>query len=353
MIRDWHSYVVRPGSPLLDALRVINQGAQQFALVVDAGQLVGIVTDGDVRRALVGGMSTNARIDEAMNPAPVLGSLAEGPAGWRLKLRRHRIRHLPVVDERRHMLHLVTAQSGLPERDNWVVLMAGGLGARLRPITENIPKPMIEVGGRPILETIVDTLAHHGFRKLFLSVNYRAEMIEAHFRDGSEFGLDIQYLRETTRLGTAGALAMLPHVPQSPMLVMNGDILTDLGYAALLAAHSASDAPLTIATYQRRLEVDFGVLTVEAGRVVGFSEKPTLDYQVSMGVYALSRSALAGYPKGEPLGFDGLVLDLLAAGRNPASYPFSGYWLDIGRPEDYDRANAEFAQLRSHFLPDS
>ena len=147
-------------------------------------------------------------------------------------------------------------------------------------------------------------------------------------------------------------VAILDKLPEQ-FLVLNGDILTDLSFSSLLEAHAASDAPITIATYHRRVEVDFGVLTVEAGHVVGFVEKPTLNYQVSMGVYAVSRSTLSGYPAGEPLGFDRLVLDLLAAGRNPASYEFDGYWLDIGRPEDYDRANSEFVRLRSHLLPGS
>jgi mannose-1-phosphate guanylyltransferase len=146
-------------------------------------------------------------------------------------------------------------------------------------------------------------------------------------------------------------VAILDRLPER-FLVLNGDILTDLRYSDLLSAHESSAAPMTIATYRRQVEVDFGVLSVDAGLVVGFSEKPRLDYQVSMGVYALSRSTLASYPKGEALGFDRLVLDLLAAGRPPAAYEFDGFWLDIGRPEDYDRANAEFSGLRSHLLPE-
>jgi NDP-sugar pyrophosphorylase family protein len=163
----------------------------------------------------------------------------------------------------------------------------------------------------------------------------------------------VDYATEARPLSTMGpVVAILGKLPEQ-FLVLNGDILTDLSFSSLLEAHSASDAPMTIATYHRQVEVDFGVLTVEAGKVVGFVEKPTLNYQVSMGVYAVSRSALSGYPAGEPLGFDRLVLDLLAAGRNPASYEFDGYWLDIGRPEDYDRANSEFVRLRSHLLPGS
>src|SRR6185369_2026943 len=195
MIIDWRKVAVAPQASLLEALRVIDGGAIQFALVVDGQKLVGVVTDGDVRRALVRGLDTEAAISEAMNRTPVLGSLAEGPAGWRRKMRKHSVRHLPVVDEAGMLLRLATDQAGSENRDNWVVLMAGGLGTRLRPITESIPKPMVEVGGRPILETIVETLAHSGFQRLFLSVNYRAELIEGHFGDGGSYGLQIEYLR--------------------------------------------------------------------------------------------------------------------------------------------------------------
>ena len=234
------------------------------------------------------------------------------------------------------------------------VILAGGKGTRLRPYTTSIPKPLVPIGDDcAILEIVLRQLARDDFRRITIAIGHLGELIRAYVGNGEKWGLDVDYATEDRPLGTMGpVVAVLDRLPEQ-FLVLNGDILTDLSYAALLDAHAASDAPLTIATYRRQVDVDFGVLTVEGGKVVGFVEKPRLDYEVSMGVYAVSRSTLTDYPVGEPLGFDRLVLDLLAKGRNPASYSFDGYWLDIGRPEDYDRANAEFARLRSVLLPES
>ena len=232
------------------------------------------------------------------------------------------------------------------------VILAGGKGTRLRPYTTSIPKPLVPIGDESaILEIVLRQLARDGFKRVTIAIGHLGELIRAYVGSGEQWGLEVDYATEAKPLSTMGpVVAILDKLPEQ-FLVLNGDILTDLSFSALLDAHSASNAQLTIATYHRHVDVDFGVLTVEAGRVVGFVEKPTLNYQVSMGVYAVSRAALAGYPAGEALGFDRLVIALLAAGRNPASYAFEGYWLDIGRPEDYDRANSEFVRLRSHLLP--
>jgi mannose-1-phosphate guanylyltransferase len=234
------------------------------------------------------------------------------------------------------------------------VILAGGKGTRLRPYTTSIPKPLVPIGDEcAILEIVLRQLARDGFHLITIAIGHLGELIRAYVGSGEKWGLDVDYATEDKPLSTMGpVVAVLDRLPEK-FLVLNGDILTDLSYAALLNAHEASDAPLTIATYRRQVDVDFGVLTVDGGKVVEFVEKPRLDYEVSMGVYAVSRSTLAGYRVGEPLGFDRLVLDLLAKGQNPASYAFDGYWLDIGRPEDYDRANSEFARLRSVLLPES
>jgi NDP-sugar pyrophosphorylase family protein len=234
------------------------------------------------------------------------------------------------------------------------VILAGGKGTRLRPYTTSIPKPLVPIGDESaILEIVLRQLARDGFHRITIAIGHLGELIRAYVGSGEKWGLDVDYATEDRPLSTMGpVVAVLDRLPEQ-FLVLNGDILTDLSYAALLDAHAASDAPITIATYRRQVDVDFGVLTVKKGKVVGFVEKPRLDYEVSMGVYAVTRSTLSGYPVGEPLGFDRLVLDLLAKGRNPVSYSFDGYWLDIGRPEDYDRANSEFARLRSVLLPES
>jgi NDP-sugar pyrophosphorylase family protein len=238
-----------------------------------------------------------------------------------------------------------------PVSDIHAVILAGGKGTRLRPYTTTIPKPLVPIGDDcAILEIVLRQLAGSGFGRVTLAIGHLGELIRAYVGTGEQWGLECDYALETRPLGTMGpVVAVLDRLPEH-FLVLNGDILTDLPYADLLRAHASSSAPITIATYRRTVDVDFGVLEVQDGRVVGFSEKPKLDYSVSMGVYALSKSTLAGYPGGEALGFDQLVLDLLAAGRQPASYPHGGYWLDIGRPEDYDRANQEFPSLRDQFL---
>ena len=234
------------------------------------------------------------------------------------------------------------------------VILAGGKGTRLRPYTTSIPKPLVPIGDESaILEIVMRQLARDGFGRVTIAIGHLGELIRAYVGTGRQWGIDVDYASESKPLSTMGpVVAILDKLPEQ-FLVLNGDILTDLSFSSLLEAHAASNAQLTIATYHRQVDIDFGVLTVDAGKVVGFVEKPKLDYEVSMGVYAVSRGALAGYPAGEPLGFDRLVIDLLAAGRNPASYAFDGYWLDIGRPEDYDRANSEFVRLRSHLLPGS
>lgn len=233
------------------------------------------------------------------------------------------------------------------------VILAGGKGVRLRPYTTSLPKPLVPIGDEySILEIVLQQLQAQGFTEVTLAIGHLGHLIRSFVGDGSRWGLRVRYLTEDSPLGTIGPmLRILDELPDN-VLVMNGDVLTDLPYAQLMADHLLSGAPLTIATYEREVNIDFGVLDVEAGAVVGFREKPTLQYRVSMGVYGVDTRALRTYQAGQPFGFDQLVLDLLAQGRPPASFGFSGYWLDIGRPDDYDRANTEYTRLRRHLLPD-
>jgi NDP-sugar pyrophosphorylase family protein len=232
------------------------------------------------------------------------------------------------------------------------VVLAGGRGTRLRPYTTTLPKPLVPIGEEfSILEIVLRQLAFRGFRRATLAIGHQGQLIQAVAGDGSQWGLEIDYAPEDEPLGTMGPLVrLLDRLPEH-FLVLNGDVLTDIDFADVLSAHVGSGTPITIATYRREVDIDFGVLELDGGRVTGFHEKPQLGYSVSMGVYGLSRSTLADYPSGRPLGFDELVLDLIAAGRHPNAYPFDGYWLDIGRPDDYDRANADFASMRDRLLP--
>ncbi|HEX4226130.1 MAG TPA: sugar phosphate nucleotidyltransferase [Pseudonocardiaceae bacterium] len=231
------------------------------------------------------------------------------------------------------------------------VILAGGKGVRLRPYTTRLPKPLVPIGDEfSILDIVLRQLAQHGFDSVTLAIGYLGDLIRSYVGDGSRWGMTIDYTTEEEPLGTIGpVLQILDKLPDY-FVVMNGDVLTDLDYAELLTNHVTSGAPLTVATYKRHVKIDFGVLNTYQGKIVEFTEKPTLDYRVSMGVYGMSRATLAEYPVGIPLGFDELVLDLLAQDSSPQEYDFSGYWLDIGRPDDYDKANAEFDGIRGHLL---
>ncbi|WAZ26096.1 sugar phosphate nucleotidyltransferase [Streptomyces cinnabarinus] len=231
------------------------------------------------------------------------------------------------------------------------VILAGGKGVRLRPYTTALPKPLVPIGDQhAILEIVLRQLSASGFTHCTLAIGHLGEIIRAYVGDGSQWGMNVTYATEDSPLGTMGPLLALRDQLPETFLVMNGDILTDLDYADVLHRHRESGAPLTIATYARKVHIDFGVLTTDASRVVAFTEKPSMDYRVSMGVYGLSRATLDSYTPGLPLGFDELVLDLLADQRPPYAYEFDGYWLDIGRPDDYDRANAEFTSRKSLLL---
>jgi NDP-sugar pyrophosphorylase family protein len=232
------------------------------------------------------------------------------------------------------------------------VILAGGKGSRLRPYTTTLPKPLMPIGDDcSILEIVLRQLARHGFVSVTVAIGHLGQLIQALVGDGSQWGLQVDYATEDQPLGTIGpVLQVLDRLPDE-FLVMNGDILTDLDYAQLLESHRESQAPITVATYAREVKIDFGVLETADRSVIGFTEKPTLSYTVSMGVYALSKATLRRYPAGQAFGFDDLMKDLLARGESPVSFPFDGYWLDIGRPDDYDRANAEFERMRPQLLP--
>jgi len=231
------------------------------------------------------------------------------------------------------------------------VILAGGKGVRLRPYTTALPKPLVPIGEHhAILEIVMRQLAAAGFTSCTLAIGHLGHIIRAYVGNGSQWGLRVGYATEDSPLGTMGPLlTMLDRLPEH-FLAMNGDVLTDLDFGDVLRSHQEAEAPLTIATYARQVNIDFGVLNTDEGRVVGFAEKPSMDYRVSMGVYGVSRDALARYTPGLPLGFDELVLDLLEAGTPPQAYEFDGYWLDIGRPDDYDRANAEFDARRGMLI---
>jgi NDP-sugar pyrophosphorylase family protein len=234
------------------------------------------------------------------------------------------------------------------------VILAGGEGTRLRPYTTVLPKPLMPIGDRPVLDIVVRQLKAHGFQRITLATGYLAELIEAFFRDGEAYGIPIDYYREREPLGTVGALALIEGLAEEHVLVMNGDVLTDIDYGALLERHRASDAAATIATKERNVQVSLGVLRFgeeDPTRLTGYDEKPRIDYTASMGVYCFAPRALAHITPGERLEFPDLILRLIAAGETVRAWPSEDYWLDIGRHDDYEQALEEFEQVRDRLIP--
>lgn len=345
MINTWKDIVVYPETPLGEAIARVDAAGSQLAIVLDASRrLAGILTDGDIRRAILGEKSLASRVAETMNPNPLVAP-ADTPKDQILTLmRRHVIHHLPLVDGEGRIVGLATLDDliGAVERPNWVVLMAGGLGTRLRPLTEDCPKPMLQVGGRPILENILESFVEQGFRRFFLSVNYKADLVKNHFRQGQKWGVRIDYLEEDQRLGTAGALSLLPSRPETPLVVMNGDLLTHAAFDQLIQFHVDQSAVATMAVREYDFQVPYGVVRLDGERIQAIEEKPIQKFFVNAGIYVLSPETLDRIPDGTYFDMPALFERLLTKGLATAAYPLREYWLDIGRIEEFERAQHEW-----------
>lgn len=343
----WEKILVSAEMPLLEAMGILDGSAMQILLVVDgAGTLLGTVTDGDIRRSLLGGQGLDAPVALAMNRTPICADAALSRDEALAMMRARRVRQVPMVDGQGRVVGLWTDMDvlRLGLRDNAMVIMAGGLGTRLRPLTQDCPKPLLPVGDRPLLETIIRNAAAHGLHRFYLCINYKGEMIQERFGDGSALGVDITYLRERERLGTAGALSLLP--PQErPVVVMNGDVLTNVNLGALLDHHEAQGGVATMCLREYEVQVPFGVARAEGGLVRALEEKPVLKYLVSAGIYVIEPRGLARVPQGEFYDMPTLLGDFLGAGERVAAYTMHDYWLDIGRLSDFEAANRDFHTL--------
>lgn len=348
MNANWKSIAVDTGANVQEAWEVLDRGSLQIALVIDDDcHLAGTVTDGDVRRALLRGKNMESPIVDIMNPNPHTGLMEEDSASWQRTMHRHSLRHLPILDTRGCVVDLARYEvPSEPTRTTPVVIMAGGLGTRLRPLTEHTPKPMIPVGPKPVLETIIENFAEQGFTNLFLCLNYKGEIIRDHFGDGSRFGVNITYLEEDRRLGTAGALSLLPDIPREPILVMNGDLLTKVDFVRLLEFHTKQEFVATMAMREFSHQVPYGVLKIGDGyRVDELVEKPVERYYVNAGIYILNPSALKSVPEQKFYDMPTLFNRLLEEKQAVGSFPLRDYWVDIGRLEDLERASDEFAEM--------
>lgn len=346
---DWRDCRVSPGATIRAAMQQIEDSELRIAVVTAADdKLRGVVTDGDIRRGILDGLSLEQPVADVMNEDPVVVRRGSGQDRITRVMVENRVHQVPVVDTEGKVVRLETIGDRVEQdrRTTPVVIMAGGLGTRLRPITNDRPKPLVEVEGVPILETLLERLAAQGFRRVYLSVNYEAEMIQEHFEDGSSWGLQIEYLREEKRLGTAGPLSLLPKRPTEPVLVLNGDLLTTLDFGRLMDFHGEQGAVATMGVRRHQTEIPYGVVEIENRRIKGLEEKPSEEYFVNAGIYVLEPEALGKIP-GDTFFEMPELFQLLVEeeGQDVAAYPIQKYWRDIAHQEDLQRAEAEFRQV--------
>ncbi len=322
-------------------MTVMVQAGTEIALIVEKdGRLIGIMTDGDIRRCLLAGAGLSDPVDPHINRKCFSVDSSIGRSEVLDLMRAQWIRHVPIVDAQGRLtgLHLLREFIGAIERPNSAVIMAGGQGERLRSATENTPKPMVSVAGRPILERIILHLVGYGIRDITIAVNYLAEKIIEHFGDGSRHGCNIQYLKEDVPLGTAGALSMLPRKPTEPFFVINGDLIAAFEVGRMLEHHQTNAAALTVGVRSYFHKIPFGVVKLKENDVVDVVEKPTDSWLVNAGIYLLQPSVLERVPRGAPLHMTDLIALVIRAGEKVSAFNINSEWIDVGTPEDLARA---------------
>ena len=340
-------FVVGEETALIETLRRIDQGNLQLAVVERDGKIVGTVTDGDVRRALLSGVGLDASVARVMNRTPIVAPAGTSNAAALTLMRRHSIHQLPIVDAEGKVteVKLIDDLAIAPPSDHWVVLMAGGLGSRLKPLTNETPKPLIRIGDKPILETVLTGFVKAGFGKFFISINYKAEMIREYFGDGSTWGVDITYLEERERLGTAGSLSLMSERPTQPFFVMNGDLLTTVNFEQMLKYHREHQAFSTVCVREHSVTVPFGVVDFDDHRLLGIREKPTQKFFVNAGVYLLDPGVLDYLDTNAAIDMPSLIERTIAKGKPSVVFPLREYWIDVGRLDDLQRASDEFQRI--------
>lgn len=340
--RSWRKALLRADATVQQAIRSLNDSATQIVLVVEAnGKLIGTITDGDIRRGLLAGLNLDSPIDSIVHQDALVAPPQMNRETALQLMRANKIHQLPIVDENRDVvgLFLLDELIAPKSRTNLMIIMAGGRGTRLRPHTQNCPKPLLKVSGKPMLEHIIEHAREDGFVRFVITLHYLGQMIEDYFKDGSDWGVTIEYLHEPVPLGTAGAIGLLEARPDEAFIVTNGDILTDIRYRELLEFHVRHGATATMAVRLHEWQQPFGVVQTRGVDIVGFEEKPIILSHVNAGIYALSPSALNLFERGEACDMPTLFERLRASGARTIVYPMHEPWMDVGRPPDLERAN--------------
>lgn len=337
-----------PMATIKEALKIIDSGSMQIALVVnETDKLIGTITDGDIRRGLLKGLELTNSIDTLISKKPTTATINESKEDILKKALLKKLHQIPIVDEDGRVIDIKEIEELVKPKvkNNQVILMVGGLGTRLRPLTENLPKPMLKVGNKPILQTIIEKFCEYGYVNITMCVNYKSHIIQNYFGDGSEFGVHIDYIYEEKRMGTAGALSLLKKEPQEPFFVMNGDLLTNVNFEHLHDYHITHNASGTMCVREYDFQVPYGVVNIDNSRIVSIEEKPTQKFFVSAGIYMLSPEVLDKIPTNEFYDMPTLFENLIEENKEVVSFPLREYWLDIGQIEEYKKANDEYDEV--------
>ena len=346
MSHNWKNILVSADMPMRKLLTVIDNEALKIALVVESdNKLLGCVSDGDIRRALINGKDLNTCAQDIMNPQPIIAEFNSSKEALIELMETNELVSIPLIDDNKvvgletlhNLLHKV-------ELANPVFIMAGGFGTRLRPLTDNCPKPMLQVGDKPILETLILQFIKKGFSNFYISTHFLPQVIEEYFGEGSDWGVKITYVYEKSPLGTGGALGLLPKdIAELPLIMINGDVLTSIDFEKLLSFHNQKNATATMCVKDYEYQVPFGVIESRGTNITSMVEKPTHRYSVNAGIYVVSPQIYKSVKTNEKIDMPTLLERNLD--ENVHLYTFHDYWLDIGRVDDFKRAQSDIKLL--------
>ena len=344
-MKDIEKIKISATSSIEQALKVIDAGGVKIALVVDNdNKLLGTLGDGDIRRGLLRKIKLSDTIENVYYKKPIIAKRGSSKESLLNLCSINEVSQLPIIDINGKVIDLFTIDEELikKQHENHVVLMVGGLGARLKPLTENIPKPMLNVGGQPILKTILKGFVDNGFTNITMCLGYMSNVIEDYFKDGSDFGANIKYIVEERRMGTAGALSLIKEKIDKPFFVMNGDLITNINYEQMLDFHEEQNSKATMCVREYDIQVPYGVVNVINEDIVSIEEKPIHSFFINAGVYLLDPECINLIPKDEFYDMPSLFEKMILTDKKTISFPLKEYWLDIGRMSDYERANLEY-----------
>ncbi len=348
MTNKWRNALALPDCSIREVVQIIDREALRAAFIVDQDDmLLGVVTDGDVRRALLQNVDFDASVKKIMHTKPLTCAPSQSRQTIKSIIEQNKLLHMPIVSDGK-LIDVVTLDdfATMERVENPVFIMAGGFGTRLRPLTDDCPKPMLHIGGKPILESIISRFIQHGFYKFYISTHYKGDMITSYFGDGHSRGVQIEYVDESSPLGTAGAIGLLPDdVPDLPMILINGDILTQINFRKLLEYHVENQGIATMCVRQYQYQVPYGVIKTDGKVITSITEKPSYSFFVNSGIYVLEPELIKTVGRNEVVDMPELLKTKIGAEREVAMYPLHEYWLDIGKMQDFEKAQLEYHQI--------